>query len=387
MTDPTASDVLEEEDDLEAELNRRLGHGNLSQSVQSFDNTPGIEFKVPRLHFDMPEITSSSQAECLPGSRSAALQIESSPFDAEDNEMELEVMRRCAEASNVRADPVAGFEQGPHLSLEAADDLAGTVLTLTQSNFDESVPHEMELELQRRLQAQMAESQGDGRLVQPSQAGFEVEEGAPEIDMDDVEDYLALQGCGPEVPEDSEEEYMECGQDHLGHSTASGSYVTKRAGNVSAPHNLTVSDKTRLGDGPLSKRAKTEVCGQIKATEAKQDILNSVKSAAADDLLNQIFSEDEDVGYVEEHQTHDQKSKNIPRLLAMDIQGPCISVTSVLSGCRVYCTKSDAGDDVERADARRGKPAQFNSFLDNPVSVLIRQLDDEKLAQVITKPC
>ncbi|GAX73943.1 hypothetical protein CEUSTIGMA_g1393.t1 [Chlamydomonas eustigma] len=396
MTDPSASDAIEEEDALEAELFKRLGQQSIpSQSLTSFQSAIGPGIQVPASQCNVPETMFGGQMDHLPGICDTTPQIVTSSFDIADTEMELEVMRRCEEAANGRIDSIENFEipfkanaelqsYEQKIFSEAPTVFSGSPPPNTQVEFDESLPPEMELELQRRLQAQLVESQNDGRLGQPSQAGLEEDEDAPEIDMDDVEDYLAMQGCVPEAPEESEEEGMVCGQRPLA-SEAVTSSSSKRAGNLQDPQILPLvsTTATLINDGPLSKRAKLTGAGQIKASEVRGKGLNA--GTAADDLIHQIFSEEEEDVCVED-QNERGLCSNIPRRLAMDVAGPCMSVTSALSGCRVYCTKGDNDiNSLEERSTRMGRPSQFTSFLDKPVSVLIRQLDDERLAQVLSE--
>ena len=146
----------------------------------------------------------------------------------------------------------------------------------------------------------------------------------------------------------------------------------------------------------FTKRLKPSVPSAMAAAAPKQ-------KRTHEELLHQIFSDDEDEAANDDAREADALQKRellkrgLPRRLATDVTGACIPVTSASSGARVYCSKdvlqftAAAGVDVasgpaiERWDfalASTGEGSLLKPMLPKPVSEMLRELDDERIAQV-----
>ncbi len=112
-------------------------------------------------------------------------------------------------------------------------------------------------------------------------------------------------------------------------------------------------------------------------------------AAATEQLLDRLFPEEDEEE--EEIPAPPRISVQVPRLNATDVPGLCISVTSALTGLRVYC----ASDHHEAAAALglapafesgghngAGRRASGGAMLPKSVTAMMRQLDDEKIAEV-----
>lgn len=154
---------------------------------------------------------------------------------------------------------------------------------------------------------------------------------------------------------------------------------------------------TALAPLTFAKRLKPSAPSAVAAAATR-------KKRSDEDLLHQLFSDDEeeedsDAREAEALRKRELLKRGLPRLLATDVTGACIPVTSASSGARVYCckdvlTRTAAADiDVTAAGIAAGpgrRTAAFASsagsflkpMLPKPVSEMLRELDDERLAQV-----
>ena len=236
---------------------------------------------------------------------------------------------------------------------------------------NESAPDDVELIRLLQRQQQQHMTTGDDDSEGP--------------DADDLEDYLEQQQQGRQMPEDmfpdddDEEEGGGGGGRGAAPAPAQGA-AGKRPAAAAVPDG---GASTIAG----AKRHKTAVAG------------------GTDALLQQLFDDDDDddmgakaeaeAAAAAEAEALRRRLMGLPRLLAMDVEGECMPVTSAASGARVYCGKSGpaptAVAPLNRVPGLGGGDGNSDSLLrqllPKPVTEMMRELDEERLAQVWAPPC
>lgn len=234
-----------------------------------------------------------------------------------------------------------------------------------------------------------------------------------DADMNEYADYLAVKETEEQLaPPPPEFEGAEVG--------------------VGQPLTCSAKPNARLApqEGPQAKRLKPGEAAAAAEQAGSAARGAGVGRQGVEDLLQRLFPDDdggdmdgrvlEDVeapaAEDQQQQLEEEQEEEdpwwLPRLLAMDVRGECVSVTSVETGVRVYCSK--AYDPVAAADGvtagagaargvgatawglqqqrkgdvgcRQGRAAQAKPhLLQQPISRLMRQLDDERIAEAMAE--
>jgi hypothetical protein len=261
--------------------------------------------------------------------------------------------------------------------------------------------YEIMAEMQKQTAASQLNSQHDNALLAESDiADYEViaemqrlrsqghgmelqyDDDEPDADMDDYDAYLA------------ERRRFESEQDDLMPPDVYEEQGIENEARIQLhSERATLADEKRVN----ARKASTLPSDSSPQPQVKKHKSDSVAHNLLEDAygnLNEAYAHAE--GSVSGAATTAVASASVslsehwrPRILAMDVFGECISVTSVSSGSRVYCQKDCRevyDESLMRGPSTRNPSFQRNfQLLERPIATLLRDLDDERLANTIAE--
>ena len=210
--------------------------------------------------------------------------------------------------------------------------------------------------------------------------------------MEDLDDYLLMQQQQQQEEEELPEDMLPDQDDDM-HGGQMDSSTVRTATKAS-------DEVPCQGAQATAAASKRPAPISALADAAKRRKAAAFKSATTDALLQHLFSDDEDddadraqrdAAAAAAEEAKRRALQRLPRLQATDVPGECIPVTSSATGARVYCAKEASGraeagaggsSGLPPGEVRPGKAADKKGLLPKPMAEMMRELDDERIAQV-----
>eukprot|EP00798_Chlamydomonas_sp_ICE-L_P006627 gene6627-3283_t len=199
---------------------------------------------------------------------------------------------------------------------------------------------------------------------------FAAQEGAPDMEDADLDDYFAAQ--------EEEEEAAAVAAAAGSGAARSGAGPSKQAGGSGVrPREPSTSAATALNE-PSNKRSRvTAAPAGVSADDMDFDLPSMAHLLPSDDHATgpnglydiQLPSAPPPDPY-----------RNLPRLLASDIEGDCLTVTATGTGVRAYCKMGPTEGQLALSSAAGG--IRMN-LLSRPISDMIRDVEEERIRAAV----